>query len=471
MNLQRPVALNGFTPGRLDVFWCATDQSSIKQTTSTDGTTWQTAVIAQSDGPFSLAPAIYSDQPGKMDIGWADANSQLWYMSWNGSQWTNPAQLNPSAMTAPDGWGAAEFRRRFSTGPCAGPLNRRSSNTEFLICDNQLRAWSLSTDGSTWFVADGQNPGLVFPPAQVRMATTGGGPSALCRFWCTVYDGILRTGSGTIPFDFDLANDFPLSIAGALQTITENGAVGQVFNTVINDWFNSLPLFGPHRIGYSPLNSLNLGALPDTRFRAMLPEMNARPETLEFARLHPPGTSQGARDDERRLNRLILEDAANGQIAKTPLQFSAFFGPLSYEPAVIARTVPAGEYVDLLYFDQIDLWNGRWHNGLLTIRSIWQGQRGRSSPEPAAPLPAGGSGALHVLWRTVGGQVMDTFEGPTGWTTTIVTNASGASHPGGAVDAQGGVHAFWLGTDGNLYMTSSSSGTNWAAPTVIASSR
>src|ERR1700694_3950087 len=137
MNLQPPVALYGLSPGRLDVFWCATDQSSIRQTTSTDGTTWQTAVIAQGNGPFGLAPAIYSDQPGKMDIGWTDANSQLWYMSSNGSQWPNPVQLNPEAMTAPEVWAPQNFGAGSRLVACAGPLNRRSSNTEFLICDSE----------------------------------------------------------------------------------------------------------------------------------------------------------------------------------------------------------------------------------------------------------------------------------------------------------------------------------------------
>jgi hypothetical protein len=43
--------------------------------TWSDGPTWQTKAIAQSGGPFGLAPATYSDQAGTMDIGWTDGRA------------------------------------------------------------------------------------------------------------------------------------------------------------------------------------------------------------------------------------------------------------------------------------------------------------------------------------------------------------------------------------------------------------
>ena len=190
MTMQRPVARVGFTPGRTDVFWCAIDQSSIMQTWF-DGASWQTQTIAQSDGPFGLAPAIYSDQLGKMDIGWTDRASRLWYMSWDGSRWTAPTELNPSAMTPVGGAAPVNFGAGSRLVPCAEPRNRRSGNTEFLICDSKLRLWSLSFDGSTWTVRDGQVSGLPFPPAQVKLATNAGASAMLYRFLVKKQDFML----------------------------------------------------------------------------------------------------------------------------------------------------------------------------------------------------------------------------------------------------------------------------------------
>lgn len=453
LQLQRPVALYGFTPGRIDVFWCATDQSSIVQTWSNDGTTWQAAIIAQSNGPFGLAPAIYSDQPGKMDIGWTDAESLIWYMRWTGSGWTTPVQLNPEAMTASEVWKPQNFSAGSPLCACATPLNRRSANTEFLICSSSdLRTWSLSTDGSTWFVTGGQERSLPFPPMQVKMATTPGGTPVLCQLAYDSQDARLRVSSGNIPFEFDESRDFPQGVAAAEVTLTS-------FENPLMPGWASLPGV------LSYIGTLN-NALGTPGFRPLLPNLTVRPETSEFAQLHPASGSRGAHDDERRLDRLMFEDMSNGTIIETPLKYSASFGPLAFAPALLARNLPSGDCVDLVYFDVHDLWHVRWLNGNQAIQSLshdagvlW---------EFGALLPIGGSGGLHVLWnRRSDGAIVDTFEGANGgWTTSTVANVPGASSPGGAVDAQGGVHAFWIGTDGRLYTASGTGGT-WQAPTAL----
>ena len=466
-NTQRPVALYGFTrdgstSSRIDVFWCATDQTSIVHTWSNDGTTWQAAIIAESNGPFGLAPAIYSDQPGKMDIGWTDADYRIWYMSWTGSGWTSPLQLNPEAMTASQGWKPQNFGPQSPLVACATPLNRRSANTEFLICSGDLRTWSLSTDGSTWFVAGGQQCRLLYPPMQVKMATTPGGTPVLCQFACSSIDTILRVTSGEIPDGFDESTDFPQGAAAAEETVFDNG------NPLMPGWAS----LGGQPSYLATLN--NALGNPMSRFRALLPQLNSgvydanwprpRPEVMEFAQLHPAGSSPGAHDDERRLDRLMFEDYSRGTIVTTPLKYAAFFGPVRLAPALLARALPSGHCVDLVYFDVHDLWHVRWLNGNEAIQSITHSATGLEW-DFVAPLPIGGSGGLHVLWsRRSDGAIMDTFEGPTGgWTTSAVATVPGASSPGGAVDAQGGVHAFWIGTGGRLYTASGTGGT-WQAP-------
>jgi hypothetical protein len=463
MSLQAPVALYGFTPGRIDVFWCATDQSSIMQTWSNDGTIWQTAVIARSNGPFGLAPAIYSDQPGKMDIGWTDAQGLPWYMSWSVSGWTQPVQINTSALATPVVWGPINFAAASPLVACANPLNRRSGNTEFLICDVDRRTWSLSFDGSKWSAAGGQECGLIYPPMQAKIAMTPGAAPVLCQISCddSNHTAMLRVSSGEIPYAFDEATDFP---QGA------NAAVSQAFQNE-NLWAQLVA--GNYSYDF-PVEFLNQ-VIDNPVFRSLLTTQTFRPETQTFAQLHPAGSSPGELDDDkRRLNRLIVEDLANGTIVKTPLKYwIALAGVVTSAPTLIARTANSAAVVDLVYSDlpNNSLWHARWLNGVQSLHPIY-GTGEPTSPPPgpdfSAPVAIGqDNGGLHVLWRDTTGTIKHTVESSTGqFQTYNVASAPNASSAGGAVDAQGGVHAFWVGTDGGLYATSGTGGT-WQTPTLM----
>ena len=104
-----------------------------------------------------------------MDIGWTDAASRLWYMRWNGSQWTVPVELKPSEMTAIGGPAPVNFGPGSPLVACARPENRQTQSTEFVICDSKtLNMWDLSFDGSTWFVFDMPFSRMPYPPVQIK---------------------------------------------------------------------------------------------------------------------------------------------------------------------------------------------------------------------------------------------------------------------------------------------------------------
>jgi hypothetical protein len=535
MSLQRPVALYSAVSNRIDVLWCSTDGKSIVRTWSTDsGTTWSSAVIAESNGPAGLAATGHSGTAERIALGWSDANGLLWQMSWNGSmqdstgRWSVSLQLNPSTMNAPEVWAPQNFAACPPLVSCAPSSQTQSLDPEYVIRSlPDLRSWRLFWNGTTWNVAGGQEYGLFYPSIQANVQMTPGGAPVLCRFCWSEYDTMVTVSSGEIPHDF-VTSDFPQGAAAAVTALTNRGASDPVAILV-----NSiLPPGDPDPLGF--LNS----TLLIQNFRAMLPNLPAgsiRPETLKFAQLHPAGDS----DNERRLNRLILEDVAAPAIVKTPLQYWASLGPMQTPPTLMARS----DGVDVVYSvlnNDPDLVYGlradgafippnsslrlvRWLNGSqLPPQTIFSsstpplpGQpavpplppdQPRTPPPPGTyfPLPGGqpdpfppprpnplqygpfdsplaisASGPQHVLWRNSEGDFNDTFEAADGsWTTSTIAAAYtdeagynaqvwGASPPGGVLDSQGNVHAFWVGTDGRLYTASRTAGGTWQAPTAL----
>src|SRR5207248_6658237 len=158
-----------------------------------DGSSWHTATIAQGDEPFGFAPAVYDNQPGKMDVGWTDRVGKIWYTSFDGDHWTTPVELNPSNMagakqvpgTDSGNWSPpVNFAASSPLAGCPSPLYRRSPNTEFLVCDNQNNHWDLLLDNGTWTVSQmALDDRMAFIPAQViaKIYTDSPQPHVI---WC-----------------------------------------------------------------------------------------------------------------------------------------------------------------------------------------------------------------------------------------------------------------------------------------------
>lgn len=463
--MQRPVALTGFTPGRTDVFWCTMDQSSIMQTWF-DGTKWQTATIARGDGPFGLAPAIYSDQPGKMDIGWTDRAGRLWYMRSDGSRWTAPAELIPSAMTPVNGPAPLSFGAGSPLVACADRSRRRPGNTEFLICDTKLRLWSLWSDGSTWFAEASEISRIPFPAAQIKSAT-GTISESPWLLWVGL-DLMLKVSAREIPFSFT-AGDFPEGPEAALESIRQRvPTLSGILNTGKAQYAEQCRAEGRpfDWIGFMD-RCLGLA------LREFLSSPFVRPETREFARMLSSGTSAAPPDqNERRLKRQILEDAADGRIRRLT-DLAAYGPPVLAGPAAIERNLPAGQCVDVLWLEQSDvfgrtLYNSRWANGAWTISRVRDHQE---NADLVAPAPVSSGGSLHVLWRNENGEINDSFDGSGAWVTTRVASGSpGDSPPAGSFDeTQSRTQAVWVGIDGNLRMASrGAADAAWTAPQMIA---
>ena len=134
--MQRPAAIYGSASGRIDVFWVSLDNSSVLQTWF-EGSQWHTATVAKAEDPFGLAPSAYADELGRMDVGWTDLAGKIWYTQLNGGQWATPSELNLSKMFA--GKQGLPGPPNFNPGSpliAYNTANRRSHNTEFLVCDH-----------------------------------------------------------------------------------------------------------------------------------------------------------------------------------------------------------------------------------------------------------------------------------------------------------------------------------------------
>jgi len=156
--MQAPAPICGYAPGRIDVFWCAADNTSVMQSWF-DGLDWQTRTIATSNQPFAPAPAVYADKPGKMDVGWTDADGNILYMQRQRDRWDGPTLINPAFMATSDGSDPpSDFHPGSALIACPSAINRRwgntEFNTEFLVCGIKPRMLNLAFDGSRWAVAD-----------------------------------------------------------------------------------------------------------------------------------------------------------------------------------------------------------------------------------------------------------------------------------------------------------------------------
>jgi hypothetical protein len=179
--MQRPAAIYGSAPGRIDVFWVSLDASSVMQTWF-DGSQWHTATVAKADGPFGLAPSAYADEPGRMDVGWTDGAGKIWYTQLSGGQWTTPSELNLSLMFA--GKQGLPGPPNFNPGSpliACNAANRRSHNAEFVVCDTGLMSWNFALPGH---IFDDYKVGpMPFAPVQVQAQIQAPSPTPHL-LWC-----------------------------------------------------------------------------------------------------------------------------------------------------------------------------------------------------------------------------------------------------------------------------------------------